>query len=129
MTESWKTVVPEYDREIFERAGYHQRLPWGRRPALVIVDVVRSFTGSRPQAVLHAIAEYSTSCGATAWETLPRMRRTLDAARAAGIPVVYTKGDPDYKAVCGDSTKGDDPEAIRSRHSTPIADEIAPLEG
>jgi maleamate amidohydrolase len=129
MTETWKTVVPAYDRAIFERAGYHQRLPWSRRPALIIVDVVRSFTGSKPQDVMQAIGEYSTSCGAPAWETLPRMRRVLDAARAARIPVVYTKGDPDYKAMCGDSTKGDDPEAIRRRHSTPIADEIAPRDG
>ena len=66
MTESWKTVVPAYDRAIFERAGYHQRLPWGRRPALIIVDVVRSFTGSKPQDVMQAIGEYSTSCGAPA---------------------------------------------------------------
>ena len=129
MTESWKTVVPAYDRAIFERAGYHQRLPFGRRPALLIVDVVRSFTGSKPQEVLQAIDEYSTSCGAPAWETLPRMRRTLEAARAARIPVVYTKGDPDYKAMCGDSTKGDDAEKIRRQHSTPIADEVAPRDG
>jgi len=129
MTESWKTIVPAYDRAIFERAGYHQRLPWGRRPALIVVDVVRSFTGSKPQEVLEAIGEYNTSCGAPAWETLPRIRRVLEAARAARVPVVYTKGDPDYKAVCGDSTKGDDAEAIRRRHSTPIAEEIAPIEG
>ena len=126
MTESWKTVAPERDRAIYERAGYHQTLPWGRRPALLVVDVVQSFTGSKPQDVLTAIEEYSTSCGEAAWDALPRMRRVLDAARRAGVLVVYTKGDPDYKAVCGDSTKGDDPEAIRRRHSTPIAEQVAP---
>ena len=126
MTESWKNVVPERDRLILERADFGGRQPWGHRPALLIVDVVRSFTGSKPQDVLEAINEYNTSCGTSAWDTLPRMRQVLDAARAAGVPVVYTKGDPDYKAICGGSVKNEDAERARRLHSTPIADEIAP---
>ena len=128
MTESWKNAVPERDRLILERADFGKRQAWGRRPALLIVDVVRSFTGSKPQDVLEAIAEYSTSCGNSAWEALPRMRTLLDAARAADLPVVFTKGDPDYKASCGGSVKGEDSERARRLHSTPIADEIAPRE-
>lgn len=129
MTESWRNVVPARDREILERADFGGRQPWGRRPALLIVDVVRSFTGSKPQDVLEAIGEYTTSCGTSAWETLPRMRKVLDAARAAGIPVVYTKGDADYKVNCGGSVKNEDPERTRRVHTTPIADEIAPRDG
>ena len=129
MTESWKNVVPEHDRLVLERADFGGRQPWGRRPALLIVDVVRSFTGSKPQDVLQAISEYTTSCGTSAWETLPRMRKVLDAARAAGIPVVYTKGDAEYKVQCGGSVKNEDAVRTRRLHSTPIADEIAPRDG
>jgi maleamate amidohydrolase len=50
----------------------------------------------------------------------------LDAARAAGIPVVYTKGDAGYRAACGGSVKNEDPERAKKLHTTPIADEIAP---
>lgn len=128
MTESWKTIVPERDRLILERAGFGTPQPWGRRPALLIVDVVRSFTGSKPQDVLEAIKEYSTSCGASAWETLPRMRQVLDAARAAQIPVVYTKGDAAVRVHTGGSTKEEGAERARKLHSTPIADEVAPRE-
>ncbi len=128
MSESWKTVVPERDRQILERADMGKQEAWGLRPALLIVDVVRSFTGSKPQDVMEAIKEYTTSCGDSAWDTLPRMRAVLDAARAARIPVVFTKGDPDYKAFCGGSVKNEDPERARRLHSTPIADEIAPLD-
>lgn len=127
MSESWKDVVPERDRAILEKADFGGRQPWGRRPALLIVDVVRSFTGSKPQDVMDAINEYNTSCGNSAWETLPRMRQVLDAARASRIPVIYTKGDPDYKAICGGSVKNENAERARRLHSTPIADEIAPL--
>lgn len=129
MTESWKTVVPEADRKILEKADFGGRQPWLRNPALLIVDVVRSFTGSKPQEVLEAIDEYSTSCGTSAWQTLPRMRQVLNAAREAGIPVVYTKGDPDYRAVCGGSVKNESGERSQKLHSTPIAPEIAPREG
>ena len=99
MTESWKTVVPEYDRKILEAADFGGPQAWGRSPCLLIVDVVRSFTGSKPQEVLEAVKEYTTSCGTSAWETLPRMRTVLDAARAANIPVVYTKGDAGYRDI------------------------------
>ena len=87
MTESWKSVVPEYDRKILEAADFGGPQPWGRSPCLLIVDVVRSFTGSKPQEVLEAVKEYTTSCGTSAWETLPRMRTVLDAARAASSTV------------------------------------------
>jgi len=86
MTESWKSVVPESDRVILERADFGGRQASGRNPALLIVDVVRSFTGSNPQDVLEAIGEYNTSCGNSAWDALPRMRKVLDCARAARIP-------------------------------------------
>jgi nicotinamidase-related amidase len=129
MNESWRNVVPARDREILERADFGGRQPWGHRPALLIVDVVRSFTGSKPREVLEAIGEYTTACGTSAWDTLPRMRKVLDAARTAGVPVVYTKGDVDGRLAAGGSVKNDDPERTRRVHSTPIADEIAPREG
>jgi len=56
------------------------------------------------------------------------MRMVLDAARTARIPVVYTKGDPGYRAMCGGSVKNEDGERSKKLHSTPIADEIAPRE-
>jgi nicotinamidase-related amidase len=127
MSESWRTVVPERDRQILESADFGGAEPWGSRPALLIVDVVRSFTGSKRQDVLEAIKEYNTSCGDSAWETLPRMRKVLDTARQARIPIIFTKGDPDYKAFCGGSVKNEHSERARRLHSTPIADEISPL--
>jgi hypothetical protein len=63
--------------------------------------VVCSFTASKPQDVLEEIAEYNTSNGNSVWNALPRMRNELDAARTARIPIVFMKGDPDYKAICG----------------------------
>lgn len=125
----WQTVFPEEDRQVYEKARFGRRQPYGRRPALMIVDVTYSFIGTRPVEVLQAVEEFRTSCGQSGWDALPHIRRCLDAARAAGIVVVFTRGDPEYKAFCGGSTKGSSGEEARRLASEEIPDEIAPRGG
>ena len=133
MAKAWRTIFPEEDRAVYDQAGFGQRkLTFGKRPALLIIDVVESFTGKQKEDVLTSIQDYRTSCGAAAWDALPRIRQLLDAARAAGILVVYTKGDPEYKFYCGGSTKSDGPQETKETlrlHSTPIAEQVAPIDG
>jgi nicotinamidase-related amidase len=123
---SWQTVFPEEDRKVYEKAQFGSRTPFGHRPALMIIDVTYAFVGTRPQAVLQAVEEFRTSCGDVGWDAIPRIRRLLEAARGAAIPRVFTKGDPEYKAFCGGSTKGSTPEDARRLHSEDIPTEIAP---
>lgn len=125
----WQRIIPEADRAVYDKAGYGKPQVFGQRPVLLIVDVVYSFVGSRPMSTAEAIAEYRTSCGEAGWEALPRIRELLEAARAHGVPVVYTKGDPEYKEFCGGSTKGYDPGEIRRIHSTDIPEMISPRPG
>lgn len=122
----WQTVFPEFDRAVYARAGFQARQAFGQRPALLLIDVVESFTGTQPQAVLDAIAEYRTSCGEQAWPALAAIRQLLDACRARGVLVVYTKGDPTDKYFCGDSVKGTAPAEIARLYGAPIAAAIAP---
>lgn len=124
----WQAIIPERDRQIYERGGFGGRQPMGRRPALMIIDVVESFTGSRPQDVLSSQAEYRTACGGSAWEALPKIRTLLDAFRASEVPVIYTKGDPEYKDRCGSSTKGWNRGEGKRLHTTAIPEIIAPRE-
>jgi maleamate amidohydrolase len=102
----WEKYVPEEDRKIYEKAGYSKRQPFGKTPALIVIDVVMSFTGTKPMPVLQAIEEFPTSCGQNAWDALPKIRELLDASRAAGIKVVFIKGNPMDKFFAGDTTKG-----------------------
>lgn len=122
----WQTVFPGEERAIYEKGGYGQRQTLGERPALLIVDVTYSFIGRTRQNVLASIEEFRTSCGEVGWEALPRIRRVLEAARRAQVTVVFTKGDPEYKAFSGGSTKGYTSEEARRLHTEAIADEIAP---
>ena len=63
----------------YASAGFGQRLEPGRRPALVVVDLVEAYFD--PAAELYMGTD---SCLASA-------ARVLAAARSAGIPVVHTK--------------------------------------
>jgi len=72
-------------------ASFAHRQEPGQRPALLVIDVVRSFVGPSGKDLAAAIAEWPTACGPAAFEALPAIARVLDAARAAGIPVVHTR--------------------------------------
>lgn len=127
---AWEAVIPEFDRKVYEKGGFAGDREFGTKPALLVIDVVESWTGSKPQNVLDAIEEYKTACGDSAWASLPKIRRLLDACREAGMPIIFTAGDPEEKIAVGDSTKRPrSPEETRHIHGAPIPEIIAPQEG
>ncbi len=122
----WESIIPEEDRAIYAKAGFGEPKPLGQRPALLIIDVVRSFLGSSPAPTLDAIDEYKTACGPTGWDATEHIRTLLEAARNVDIPVVYTRGDAYMKRFAGDSTKAFDEEETQRLQSTDIVDMVAP---
>ena len=63
----------------YARGGFGQSMPWGRRPALLVIDFVRAYLV--PGSPLYAGVEQARAdC-----ETL------LRAARKAGVPVLHTR--------------------------------------
>lgn len=121
--------MPSTDREVYERARFGEPAPLGGRMALLIVDVVESFVGTRREDVLTAIDDYRTSCGSQGWDRIESIQTLLSAGRDAGIPVVFTKGSVADKYHCGDSVKGTDLADIARNYSAPIPEPIAPLDG
>lgn len=66
-------------QENYARGGFGQSMPWGRRPALLVIDFVRAYLV--PGSPLYAgVEDARTGC-----ETL------LRAARKAGVPVLHTR--------------------------------------
>ncbi len=78
---------------IIEASGWGQRQGFGRRPAMLIIDVTYGFTGDEPEPILEAIKRYPTSCGEAAWPALEAIERLLSAARDARLPIIYTRND------------------------------------
>jgi maleamate amidohydrolase len=64
--------------QIYERAGWGNRVPRGERPALLVVDLSRGFT------------EAGFPTGADLTDVVAATSRLVEAAHAAGAPVVFT---------------------------------------
>ena len=89
----WQKAIPQEDRELYEQAGFAGRLPWGERPALLIVDVTLPFLGKRTD-VAKSVEEVPTGCGEAGWIALDHIKELVEVARSARTPVVYTRPAP-----------------------------------
>src|SRR3972149_2082879 len=89
----WEKVIPREDRDLYEKAGFAGRLPWGRHPVLLIIDVTLPFLGKRTE-VMRSVEEVPTGCGEAGWVALEHIQELLQAGRSAGISVVYTRPSP-----------------------------------
>ncbi len=112
---AWEKIIPDFDRKIYERSGYGGRQGFGQKPALLIIDMILGFTGTRPMETLEAIKEFRSSCGKVAWQSIPRIRKLLRSCRTQNVPVVYSTSDLDFKAVFGNATK-------RAKESSTMSD-------
>lgn len=66
-------------RDDYLRAGFGGTVGWGRRPAVVVVDVCRAYVD--PASPLYAGVE----------DAVASAGRLVAAARGAGVPVVFTR--------------------------------------
>src|SRR2546423_4010275 len=86
----WNKFLSERDKHVFAAAGYATRQGFGKRPAILVVDVNYNFCGERPEPILESIERWRNSCGAEAWEGIKAIKRLNAAARAKGLPVIYS---------------------------------------
>ena len=93
MKHIWDKFLTERDKQVFEASGYGARAGFGKRPALLVIDVNYNFCGDRPEPILESIKRYRNSCGETAWEALPVIRKLIDACHDKRVPVIYSTGD------------------------------------
>src|SRR5579864_6309717 len=89
----WDKFLTERDKAVFAAGGFGARAGFGKRPALLVIDVNWAFCGERPEPILEAVKTWRTSCGEDAWVALPYIKRLIDGAHAKGLPVIYTTGE------------------------------------
>ncbi len=78
----WDDVIPPAERALYEQGGWGGRVGFGERPALLVIDMYTAFVDpAYPFASPDARA-----CAR-------RIRELLDAARAHGHPVFYTRAE------------------------------------
>jgi nicotinamidase-related amidase len=88
----WNAFLTERDKAVFKASGYGARGGFGRRPALLVVDVNYAFCDERPLPILESIKRWRNSCGEDAWIAMPYLKSLIDKAHAKGLPVIYTTG-------------------------------------
>src|SRR6266581_8210361 len=89
----WDKFLTERDRAVFGAGGFGARAGFGKRPALLVIDVNWAFCGERPEPILESIKRWRTSCGEDAWVALPYIKQLIDSARRNSLPVIYTTGE------------------------------------
>lgn len=89
----WDKFLTERDARVFAASGYGALADWGKRPALLVVDVNYAFTGEKSMPILESIEKWRNSCGEDGWQAIPVIRTLLDMCRAKGIPIIYTTGE------------------------------------
>jgi len=130
----WDKFLTERDRKVFAAGGFGARAGFGKKPALLVIDVNYAFCGERPEPILEAIKKWRTSCGDDAWEAMPHLKRLIETCRSKGVPVIYTTGtvrtdgwDKGSWAWKSSRTNEDPTPAPGSnRPGNEIVDEIAP---
>jgi nicotinamidase-related amidase len=86
----WMKLIPETDVQTYLRGGLLADIKFGKRPALIVVDVIYGFTGSENRTLEESIAEFSTACGPISWQAMPRIAKLITLFRELNLPIVFT---------------------------------------
>ena len=90
-------IVDAGNLEIYE--PYRREILVGRSPAVLAIDLYNKAYQGGNRPVRDVNPSYPGSCGEYAWKALEPTRRLFAAARAAGIPMIYTTRHADTAGV------------------------------
>jgi len=82
----WDKFLTERDKAVFAAGGFGARSGFGKRPALLVIDVNWAFCGERPEPILESIKRWRTSCGEESWVALQYIKQLIEAAHSKGLP-------------------------------------------
>jgi maleamate amidohydrolase len=88
----WNKFLTERDKAVFAASGYGARGGFGKRPALLVIDVNYAFCGDKSEPILESIKRWRNSCGEEAWPAVAAIKSLCDKAHDKGVPVIYTTG-------------------------------------
>ena len=88
----WNKFLTDRDKAVFQASGYGARGGFGKRPALLVIDVNYAFCDERPMPILESIKRWRNSCGEDAWVAMPYLKSLIEKCHEKGVPVIYTTG-------------------------------------
>ena len=88
----WNQFLTERDKQVFAASGYGTRGGFGKRPALLVIDVNYAFCGDKSEPILESIKRWRNSCGEESWPAVAAIKSLIAKAHDKGLPVIYTTG-------------------------------------
>ncbi len=85
----WDGIISEADQKAYRAAGFGRPSGWGKRPALLIIDVQYRTVGTVPLPFWESIKEFPTSCGDVGWKAVEHIVPLLAEFRRNKWPVLY----------------------------------------
>ena len=132
----WDKFLTERDKQVFATSGYGARAGFGKKPALLVIDVNYNFCGDKNEPILESIKRYRNSCGEDAWDALPVIRKLIDACHDNTVPVIFStgtvradgwdRGGWDWKNSRNAEDAAPPADRASNRDGNDIMDEIAP---
>jgi len=119
----WKDIVTDEILEIYE--AYRRDTHVGRNPAVLAIDLYNKAYRGGGRPVREVNREHSGSCGENAWKAIAPTQRLFAAARAAGVPVIYSTRHADTGGVHSTNRKLRD----EAEEDYAILDQLAPKPG
>jgi nicotinamidase-related amidase len=90
LVDAWRAHLGATDLAIVARAGYGRAIAPGRRAALVLVDFQRAYVGE-DVPILEQLDAWPSAGGAGAWAAARTAQPVIDAVRAAGELLVFSR--------------------------------------
>ncbi len=84
----WRDIVSDDILKVYE--AYHRDIYVGERAALLAIDLYNIVYRGGAKEPHELVGEHPSSCGRYAWEAIEPTKKLFEAARSAGLPVLYT---------------------------------------
>jgi maleamate amidohydrolase len=111
----WKDVVSPEALAIYQ--SYEREIYVGERPALLAIDLYNLVYAGGPRPVAEICKDFPSTCGEHAWAAISPTQLLFKAARTAGIPILYSTGDPHAQTIVKATNR-------QTNHSDPYSFEI-----
>lgn len=125
----WDNIIPQSEQEAYRAAGFGKRSGFGKKPALVIIDVQYRTAGTKPMPFNEAIKEFPTSCGEVAWKATHNIAKLVALFRERGWPVLYPYVSPKESFDKGRLSEKVPALMAVAKHGYDFVEEIAPKDG
>ena len=123
----WRDVVSDGALKIYKH--YERQTYVGKKPALLAIDLYKLAYQGGPKPVEELVDIYPSSCGQFAWNAIPSPKSLFKAARAVGIPIIYSTTEARPETNVGHAYATNRQKVQRAPDVWEIKEEFEPQEG